>query len=258
MAKKPNTLEVKGITKSFGDKHVLKGIDLYAPKGESLVIIGGSGSGKSVLLKCMLGLLEPDQGQVLIDGEDTTHLKEKQRYQLMKKFGMLFQNSALFDSQLVWENVGFGLIQNGVRRKDVKEIAIDKLAQVGLKPEVADQLPSELSGGMKKRVALARAICLEPEIIFYDEPTTGLDPITTDVINELILKLKEELNITSVTITHDMTSAYKIADKIAMLYQGEILTEGTVKEIKNSDNPYVYQFINGLAEGPIKMKVRAH
>lgn len=251
-------LEIRNLTKGFGGRQVLKGINLSVPKGDSTVIIGGSGSGKSVLLKCILGLLEPDDGQVLVDGQDTTHLDEKTRYKLMTRFGMLFQNGALFDSLSVWENVAFGLIREGTSESKAHKIAVEKLAMVGLAAHVADQAPSELSGGMKKRVALARAICQEPEIIFYDEPTTGLDPITSDVINELILKLKRELGVTSVTITHDMTSAYKIADHISMLFEGQMIAYGTVPEIQKSDNPYVQQFIHGRADGPIKMAVRAH
>lgn len=255
MSAKTPKLQIKNLSKSFGAHQVLKNINLEVGAGESMVIIGGSGSGKSVFLKCMLGLLEPDSGQILVDGKETTKLEEHARYQLMTRFGMLFQNGALFDSMTVWENVGFGLIQQGHKNNYVKEIAIQKLAQVGLKPHVADMKPADLSGGMRKRVALARAICLDPEIIFYDEPTTGLDPITTDVINNLILKLKKELGATSLTITHNMSSAYKVADKVAMLYNGEMIFEGTPKEIQKTDNPYVQQFINGSAEGPIKMAV---
>jgi phospholipid/cholesterol/gamma-HCH transport system ATP-binding protein len=251
-------LDIRDLTKSFGGRPVLKGINLTIPKGSSTVIIGGSGSGKSVLLKCILGLITPDSGQVLVDGHNTTHLSEKERYKLMTRFGMLFQNGALFDSLSVWENVSFGLLRDGVKHRAAYDTAIEKLAMVGLAPHVADQNPAELSGGMKKRVALARAICQQPEIIFYDEPTTGLDPITSDVINELILKLKRELGITSLTITHDMHSAYKIADHMAMLFEGQIIAYGTVAHIRDSDNPYVQQFIHGRAEGPIKMAVNAH
>ena len=241
--------------KSFGTNHVLKGINLTVNKGESMVIIGGSGSGKSVFLKCILGLLDPDQGSVVVDGTDTTHLQGRARYEQLGKFGMLFQNSALFDSMSVWENVAFGLLEQGEKRNDAKDVAIERLRQVGLRSRVADLMPADLSGGMRKRVALARAVCLKPEIIFYDEPTTGLDPITTDVINDLILKLKEELGITSLTITHNMQSAYKIADHVGMLYEGELIFTGTPKELKSTDNPYVQQFITGSAQGPIQMQV---
>lgn len=251
-------IEIKHLSKSFGAKKVLTDMNLTVEKGESIVVIGGSGSGKSVFLKCMLGLLDPTDGEILIDGYNTTHLKEKDRYELMKKFGMLFQGGALFDSMSIWENIGFPLIQEGEKLSKVRDIAIDKLAMVGLQDHVADQRPSELSGGMQKRVSLARAICLEPEIIFYDEPTTGLDPITSDVINDLIIKMRDELGCTSVTITHDMHSAYKIADRMAMLYKGELIAKGSVKEIRTSSNPYVKQFISGSAEGPIQMATRTH
>lgn len=251
-------MEIKNLEKSFGAKQVLKDVNLSVNPGESLVIIGGSGSGKSVLLKSILGLLDPTSGQIIIDGEETTHLHEKKRYELMKKFGMLFQGGALFDSMPIWENICFVQRQEGMSVQEAKALAIEKLAMVGLGDHVADQRPSELSGGMQKRVSLARAISLEPEIIFYDEPTTGLDPITSDVINDLIIKMRDELGCTSITITHDMHSAFKIADKMAMLYKGEIIATGTVDEIKNSKNPYVQQFITGSAEGPIEMVTRAY
>ncbi len=249
-------IDIRNVQKSFGTKRVLENVNLTVEKGQSMVILGGSGSGKSVLLRCLLGLLAPDNGKILVDGVDTTRLNEQQRMQFMRKFGMLFQSGALFDSLSNWENIGFMLTQQGVKPSKVRQTAIDKLALVGLEPRVADQKPAELSGGMRKRVALARAICMEPEIILYDEPTTGLDPITSDVINDLILKLKEDLGVTSVTITHNMNSAFKIADRIAMLYMGKIIANGTVKEIKTSDNPYVTQFVNGLAQGPIKVGQR--
>ncbi|MFZ2619700.1 MAG: ABC transporter ATP-binding protein [Alphaproteobacteria bacterium] len=249
-------MSLRNIGKHFGEKAVLEGLNLDVAKGQTLVIIGGSGSGKSVLLKCILGLIQPDTGSVMIDGVDTTKLKDRARMQLMKKFGMLFQNGALFDSMTIWENVAFGLLEQGMKPAKAREIAIQKLALVGLDDKVAALSPAELSGGMKKRAALARAICLEPEIIFYDEPTTGLDPITSDVINSLILKLQKQLGITSVVITHDMHSAYKVGNTLAMLYQGRFIAQGTPAEIQKSDNPYVKQFINGEAEGPIKMAVR--
>jgi len=250
-------IEIRGLHKSFGSNHVLRGVDLEVGVAESVVIIGGSGVGKSVLLKCILGLVEPDQGSIEVDGQEAVGLGGSEREELMHKFGMLFQGAALFDSLPVWENVAFGLIQGeGMGRKQAREIAIEKLAQVGLRERVADLWPAELSGGMKKRVALARAIATEPEIIFFDEPTTGLDPIMGDVINDLIVKCVRELGATALSITHDMPSARKIADRIAMLYEGRIIWHGPVTEIDSSGNEYVEQFIHGRAEGPIKMQVR--
>ena len=225
--------------------------------GESVVIIGGSGVGKSVLLKCILGLIDPDHGTIEIDGEDVTHFRGGRRDRVNEHIGMLFQGAALFDSLPVWENVAFALLQT--RRTDrpaAKELAIEKLAQVGLNPDVAELWPSELSGGMKKRVALARAIATNPDIIFFDEPTTGLDPIMSDVINDLIAACVRELGATALTITHDMASARKIADRIAMLYQGEIIWHGPVASIDRSEDARVDQFINGRAMGPIRMQVR--
>ena len=248
-------IELRNVCKSFGDKQVLKGITADIKEGETFVIIGGSGSGKSVLLKCILGLLNPTEGTIRIDGEDTTEFNNKQRMQLMTKFGMLFQSGALFDSMTIWENVAFGLLQNGESPRRAKETAISKLGLVGLEPRVADLNPSELSGGMRKRAGLARAICMDPEIVFYDEPTTGLDPITSDVINDLILKLQKELGVTSIMITHNMKSAFKVASSMHFLYQGKFIAHGTPEEIQTSDNPYVVQFINGRADGPIKMAV---
>ncbi|HVH73901.1 MAG TPA: ATP-binding cassette domain-containing protein [Stellaceae bacterium] len=249
---------VRGLKKSFGRKRVLDGIDLDCAAGESLVVIGGSGTGKSVLVKCILGLLHPEAGSIRIDGAETARLRRRARARLMQKFGMLFQGSALFDSLPVWENVAFGLIQGrGMERQRAREIAIDKLAAVGLGREVGELRPAELSGGMQKRVALARAIAAEPEIIFFDEPTTGLDPIMADVINELIQKCVRNLGATAVSITHDMTSVRKIADRVAMLHQGRIIWQGPTAEIDRSGNPYVDQFVHGRAEGPIRMEVRA-
>ena len=251
-------ISVRGLRKSFGRNRVLDSLDIDCATGESLVIIGGSGTGKSVLVKCILGLLQPEAGAIRIDGVETTGLRRAAREGLMQKFGMLFQGSALFDSMRVWENVAFGLIQGrGMERKDAKSIALAKLAAVGLGPEVGELRPAELSGGMQKRVALARAIAAEPEIIFFDEPTTGLDPIMGDVINDLIVKSVREVGATAVSITHDMASARKIADRIAMLHGGRIVWTGSATEIDRSGNPYVDQFINGRAEGPIQMKVRA-
>ena len=251
-------IELRGVKKRFGPKVVLDGIDLVLPAGESLVVIGGSGTGKSVTIKCVLGILKPDAGQILVDGKEVTHLRGRARDEMLRKFGMLFQSAALFDSLPVWENVAFGLIQGrGVGRKQARDIAIRKMAQVGLGAEVANLSPAELSGGMQKRVGLARAIAADPEIIFFDEPTTGLDPIMADVINSLIVDTVKEVGATTLSITHDMTSARKIADKIAMLYGGKIIWQGPTKEIDRSGNPYVEQFIHGRAEGPIKMAVKA-
>ena len=251
-------IAVRGVEKSFGSKRVLDGIDIECGRGESLVIIGGSGTGKSVFVKCILGLLQPEAGSIRIDGEETVGIGRSRRESLMRKFGMLFQGGALFDSLMVWENVAFGLIQGrGMERGKAREIAFDKLAAVGLGPEVGLLRPAELSGGMQKRVALARAIAAEPEIIFFDEPTTGLDPIMADVINHLIIKCVRELGATAVSITHDMTSAKKIADRIAMLHKGRIIWQGPTGEIEDSGNSYVDQFVHGRAEGPIQMEIRA-
>jgi phospholipid/cholesterol/gamma-HCH transport system ATP-binding protein len=258
MTQTPPKIALKHVHKRFGHKVVLNGIDLEVGRGESLVVIGGSGTGKSVMLKCILGLLQPDTGSIKVDGQETTRLKSREREKLLHKFGMLFQGAALFDSLKVWENVAFGLIQGEhMPRAQAKEIAIAKLGAVGLTPEVGELSPAELSGGMQKRVALARAIADEPEIIFFDEPTTGLDPIMADVINELIVQCVKDLGATAVTITHDMASARKIADRIAMIYQGKIIWAGHASEIDNSGNPYVDQFVHGRAEGPIQMQIRA-
>ena len=251
-------IRVRGLNKGFGDKVVLDGLDLDVGVGESVVVIGGSGTGKSVLLKCILGLLQPDDGSIQVDGEEVVGIDTAGRERINRKFGMLFQGGALFDSLPVWENVGFGLMAaKQASRADAKKIAIDKLAQVGLGPEVGDLYPAELSGGMQKRVALARAIAADPEIIFFDEPTTGLDPIMADVINDLIVKTTRDMGASALSITHDMASARKIAHRIAMLYQGRIIWAGTVAEIDKSGEEHVDQFINGRAEGPIKMAVRA-
>jgi phospholipid/cholesterol/gamma-HCH transport system ATP-binding protein len=250
-------IEIAGLYKSFGPKQVLRGVDLNVAKGESVVVIGGSGSGKSVLLKCILGLMRADAGSIKIDGEESTNLSRSARERVRAKFGMLFQGSALFDSLRVWENVAFGLIQGErMPRARAKDVALRKLGAVGLDGNVSELYPSELSGGMQKRVALARAIAREPEIIFFDEPTTGLDPIMSDVINKLIVKCVRELGATAVSITHDMVSARHIADRIAMIYEGRIIWEGPAKEIDRSGNAHVDQFLNGRAEGPISMPVR--
>jgi len=256
MTGKPK-IELRGVKKRFGPKIVLDGVDLVVNEGDSIVIIGGSGSGKSVTIKCVLGILQADSGTILVDGEDVTHIKGAAREAQLRKFGMLFQGGALFDSLPVWENVAFGLIQGrGVSRHESRRIALEKLAKVGLGPEVANLSPAELSGGMQKRVGLARAIAADPEIIFFDEPTTGLDPIMADVINDLIHSTVRDLGVTAVSITHDLASARKISNRIAMLYKGKIIWDGPTKDIDHSGNPYVDQFIRGSAEGPIKMEVR--
>jgi phospholipid/cholesterol/gamma-HCH transport system ATP-binding protein len=249
----PVKIRVFNLCKSFGENQVLKGCDLEVREGESMVVIGGSGSGKTVLIKCIIGLVRPDRGEIYIDGQEITSLDERRMNEVRKKFGMLFQGGALFDSLRVWENVGFGLRQHtSLHEGEIRRIANEKLRLVGLK-ETEDLMPSELSGGMKKRVSLARAIAMEPEILLYDEPTTGIDPIMADAINELIVQMREKLNVTSVAITHDMKSANHIADRIAMLYQGKIIEVGNPEEIKHSPNPIVQQFIQGKSDGPIKI-----
>jgi phospholipid/cholesterol/gamma-HCH transport system ATP-binding protein len=254
----PPKIRVRNLHKRFGGNVVLDGLDLDVGVGESVLVIGGSGSGKSVLLKCILGLLEPEDGLIEIDGEPVIGLPAAERERINRRFGMLFQSAALFDSLRVWENVAFGPIQGeNVNRSEAKEIAVAKLSAVGLSADVGELWPAELSGGMKKRVGLARAIATEPEIIFFDEPTTGLDPIMADVINDLIVKCVRELGATALSITHDMASARKIADRIAMLYKGEIIWNGPTGEIDRSGNEFVDQFIHGRADGPIRMEVRA-
>lgn len=255
MSEQPH-IELKEIRKSFGPKHVLNGIDLSVKQGHSLVVIGGSGTGKSVMLKCVLGLLQPDSGIITVGGDNVVGLKGADRDALMRRFGMLFQGAALFDSLPVWENVAFGLIQGQkMPRDEARDVAISKLAQVGLGAEVGELHPAELSGGMQKRVGLARAIAADPEIIFFDEPTTGLDPIMADVINDLIVACVKQLGATTISITHDMASARKIADDIAMIYKGEIIWQGAAATIDESGNDYVEQFIHGRADGPIQMDV---
>ncbi len=246
-------IEMRGVAKAFGSNRVLRGVDLSVTRGTSVVVIGGSGTGKSVTLKCVLGIIRPDSGTIRVDGEDVSRLRGRSRERLLDKFGMLFQGGALFDSLPVWQNVAFRLLQGRRRRPraEAREIAIEKLRRVGLTPATADLFPAELSGGMQKRVGLARAIAAEPEIIFFDEPTTGLDPIMADVINDLIREIVTELGITAMTITHDMTSVRRIADRVAMLHEGVIQWEGPVSEIDTTPNPYVHQFVNGLPEGPI-------
>jgi phospholipid/cholesterol/gamma-HCH transport system ATP-binding protein len=255
----PPKLQLRGVVKSFGAKRVLDGIDLDVGQGESVVIIGGSGSGKSVTLKCILGLLTPDAGSVKVNGQEITTAHGSELRRIRASFGMLFQGAALFDSLSVLDNVAFGLVQgHGRSRPEARVIAAKKLASVGLDAaSVGSLFPAELSGGMQKRVALARAIATEPEILFFDEPTTGLDPIMADVINNLIVKCVRDLGATAVSITHDMVSARKISDRIAMLYGGKLIWVGKTGEIDHSGNPYVDQFIHGRAEGPIQMQVRA-
>lgn len=244
-------VEFKNVAKQFGDRVILKDLSLKIPAGKTVVILGGSGTGKSVSIKCLLGLLSPDKGDILVDGKSVINLKENDQYNLMKKFGMLFQFGALFDSLTNWENVSFALIEQGMDKVKAKKVAIEKLALVGLGKHVADLMPAEISGGMKKRVSLARAICTNPEIVLYDEPTTGLDPITADTIDRLIVELRDNLKITGIAITHDMQSAFKIADYIALLYNGEIIYYDTAENTKTTNNPYIKQFINGEESGPI-------
>lgn len=245
-------IQLSNIHKSFGSKLVLDGVYLDVQKGESLVIIGGSGTGKSVLIKSILGIVTPDSGSIKIDGTELTTLGRRDRQAMMQKFGMLFQGGALFDSLPVWENIAFALLQlKMIERRHARDFAIEKLKRVGLTPDVANLSPSELSGGMQKRVALARAIATDPEIIFFDEPTTGLDPIMADVINDLIISCSEEKKLTTFSITHDMHSVRKIADKVAMIYQGKIIWHGPVDALDASGNAYVDQFVHGRAHGPI-------
>lgn len=235
-------ITLKDIHKSFGKTKVLNGVSLEVAKGESLVVIGSSGTGKSVLFKCILGLMKPDSGTLLIDGQPQINLDQ---------FGMLFQGAALFDSLTIWENVAFRHIQSGMARTQAKEIAIAKLRRVGLSAETAEKYPAELSGGMQKRVGLARAIAADPSIIFFDEPTTGLDPIMTGVINDLICEIVAEMGATTITISHDMSSVYAIADQVAMLYDGRVQWNGTVADLDTAEDPYLVQFMSGSTQGPI-------
>ena len=244
-------IDLIGVHKTFGANRVLQGVDLSIAKGTSMVIIGGSGTGKSVLLKCILGLVKHDTGTITLDGQDVRHVE---RDAFLARFGMLFQGGALFDSLKVWENVAFRLMRGATKIPPVqaREIAIEKLRRVGLTPAVADQLPAELSGGMQKRVGLARAIAAEPEIIFFDEPTTGLDPIMAGVINDLIREIVVEMGVTAMTITHDMSSVRAIADNVAMLHQGLIRWTGPIGAMDQAEDPYLQQFIHGRADGPIE------
>lgn len=256
----PTKIRLSNVSKSFGKKKVLDGISLDIKKGESLVIIGGSGTGKSVTIKCILGLLQPDSGTIEIDGADTTHLSFRAREPYLRQCGMLFQGGALFDSLPVWRNIAFAAMQrDGLSKDEAYQLAVDKLAAVGMEASVATLMPSELSGGMQKRVSLARAIATNPDIIFFDEPTTGLDPIMADVINDLIVSCVKTLGSTAITITHDMSSVRKIATRVAMLYKGKIIWHGPVSEIENSGNAYVDQFVHGRGTGPItdELKLRA-
>jgi len=246
-------IELCNLHKRFGSKNVLNGVDLKVKKGESLVILGGSGTGKSVLIKIIASIIEPDSGSIFIDSVDFLKAKQSQKQKIIDKMGFLFQGGALFDSLKIWENVAFRLLNhNKVNLKDAREIAIEKLTMVGLNSRVADAYPSELSGGMQKRASLARAIASNPDIIFFDEPTTGLDPIMSNVINDLIVDNSKRLGATTITITHDLESAQRIADKVAMLYNGKIIWLGNVEDVMNSGNPFLDQFVNRRPEGPIK------
>ncbi|MCZ6586549.1 MAG: ATP-binding cassette domain-containing protein [Alphaproteobacteria bacterium] len=252
----PAKIETRDLHKAFDGKQVLRGVNLSIQPGESIAVIGGSGTGKSVLIKNIIGLMHPDSGSVFIDGQDVTSLTGSEREQVTRKFGMLFQGAALFDSLPVWENVAFGLIQvQRLARRDARDKAVEAMVQVGLEPDIAERYPAELSGGMQKRVGLARAIATEPEIMFFDEPTTGLDPIMGSVIDNLIIKIVRELGATALSITHDMASARRIADNIAMIYDGKIVWYGTVDAIDDSGNDVVDQFIHGRSQGPINMSV---
>lgn len=249
-------IELRKVCKAFGSKVILQNLDLSIAEGESLVVIGGSGTGKSVMLKCILGLLEPDSGDILIDGQSVVGISSRERERLLMKTGMLFQYAALFDSLPVWENVAFGLLQaHGMPRKEAKKIAIEKLGLVGLGLEMADRNPSEMSVGMQKRVGLARAIAADPEIIFFDEPTTGLDPIMGDVIDSLIRDCTRRLGATTLTISHDMDGAQIIGDTIALLYKGSVVWSGPADTIQTCGNPYVEQFVRGEIDGPIKLDI---
>ncbi len=248
-------IEIRDLHKSFADKKVLQGVDLDIASGQTTTIIGGSGSGKSVLFKHIIGLMKPDSGSIRVDGEDITKMKERDLYCLVDKYGLVFQGGALFDSMTVGENVAFGVKnRENMKRADIDDIIEHSLEQVGLAADVAHLLPAELSGGMKKRVAIARVIAKKPTIIMYDEPTTGLDPIMADIINDLVVKVGGNKEITSIVITHDMVSAYKISNKIAVLFEGKIIETGSPAEIKNTQNAVVRQFIEGRAEGPIKIR----
>ena len=245
-------IEINNLNKKFNKNEVLKNLNIKIEKGESAVVIGRSGTGKSVLLKVILGLIQPDSGEIFLEGQSLSRIG---REQFLERFGMLFQGGALFDSLNVWQNISFRLIRgNGrINAKEAREIAEQKLQRVGLKPEISELFPSELSGGMQKRVGLARAIASNPEIIFFDEPTTGLDPIMAGVINELIREIVVEMGVTAITITHDMASARAIGDKIAMIHNGIIQWNGQITDLEKSNDPYLIQFLNGSSNGPIKL-----
>ncbi|MEQ8335225.1 ATP-binding cassette domain-containing protein [Nisaea sp.] len=250
-------IRIRDLRKSFGSNHVLRGLDLDIADAESVVVIGGSGTGKSVLIKTITGLMDADGGSVSIDGADVLKMSSSERHGMMNRFGLLFQAGALFDSLTVLDNVAFGLVEaQGMPRKQAHELALDFMAQVGLEPAVGAMYPGEISVGMRKRASLARTIATRPDVVFFDEPTTGLDPIMGDIIDELIVKCVEEFKITALTITHDMDSARRIGNRIAMLYDGKIIWQGPTTEIDRSGNPYVHQFINGLEEGPIELLAR--
>ncbi|MDI9409155.1 MAG: ATP-binding cassette domain-containing protein [Candidatus Pacebacteria bacterium] len=256
MANSDKGIILRGVSKRFGDKAVLDGVDLDIPIGKSTVIVGCSGTGKSVLIKSIMGIFPIDSGQIWFDGAEITSPKQRRSIKDRFKFGMLFQGAALFDSQTVWENVSFGLVNGqGMKRGEAREAAVEYLRQVGLSAETADLLPAQLSGGMQKRVGLARAIATRPDYLFFDEPTTGLDPIMSDVINDLIRSTVTSMGVTAVSITHDMASVRKIADTVAMLHQGKIVWSGSVKQIDSSTNSYISQFVNGRAQGPINTDV---
>ena len=253
----PPKIRIRSLMKAFGKKKVLRGVDLDVPAGSSVVVIGGSGTGKSVLLKCILGLLQADAGSITVDGVEMVGAGGHELEKVRQKFGMLFQGGALFDSLPVWENVSFGVrARDRIAVDEAKRVAIDNLQKVGLPADVADLMPAELSGGMQKRVSLARAIALKPEIIFFDEPTTGLDPIMADVINDLIRGITKSMSVTALSITHDMASVHKIADFVAMLYEGKVIWFGPVSEMERSGSDYVEQFIHGRADGPIPVGQR--
>jgi len=252
MNARPVKIAIRGLTKSFGKKHVLRNLDLDILEGESIAVIGASGTGKSVLLKNIVGIMTPDSGSIKIDGEEVAGLTGNARDRVNRKFGMLFQGAALFDSLPLWENVGFGLMSaHGVSRADARVAAIKRLRQAGLDEDSADRFPADISAGAQKRVGLARAIATEPEILFFDEPTTGIDPIMGDVIDNLIVKSVKELGATALTITHDMDSARRIADRIAMIHDGRIVWVGDVAKLDDSGNDIVDQFIHGRVNGPM-------
>jgi phospholipid/cholesterol/gamma-HCH transport system ATP-binding protein len=254
--KQETQIGIKSIHKSFGSNHVLNGISLDIKKGSSLVIIGPSGAGKTVLLKTIIGLLNPDRGSILIDGAETTNISNKQRFNIMQKCGFLFQNGGLFDSLTIEENIIFFAARAfDLSKWDKRELATKKLAAVKLPERVLNLYPSELSGGMQKRVGIARAICADPEILFFDDPTGGLDPILSSIISELIVSIRDDNDPTIITITHDMSVAYKIADELALIHMGKLLWNGLKEEMKTKSNPYLHQFVNGLTRREMKLEV---